>query len=462
MGSGTAWKQYASLFVLLLGGGISLIWGIALEKGTRAGVMGFPGIYFGTRCLLEKCDPYNVKDLQRIYEAQGFATPAESVALRQSVTLYVNLPATFLFVAPFALLPLATAQLLWMILVVGSFSIATLLMWNLGRNHAPDVSLILAFLLISNCEVIFAGGNTAGLVVSLCVLSVWCFLQQRFLMLAVVCLAVSLVIKPHDAGLIWLYFLVAGPLHRRRALLSAALALGLGVAAIVWVSHVAPSWPAELRTNLAAISGPGGINEPGPTSIGVSSPDMIIDLQTVFGVFVNAPQIYNGLSYLVCALLLCAWLIAIRRSEQSTRNTLFALVSVAALSMLVTYHRSYDAKLLLLTIPACALAWKEGKRIRWTALALSAGTILMTGDIPLAMLTHATRNLRLFSDGLTGKILFVLLARPAPLLLLAVCVFYLVLMMRPVAGERSETGAPREAKPIDQAHAPRNLSSPAM
>ncbi|MGA7106523.1 MAG: glycosyltransferase family 87 protein [Terracidiphilus sp.] len=462
MGSGTAWKQYASVFILLLGGGISLIWGIALEKGTRAGVMGFPGIYFGTRCLLEKCDPYNVQDLERFYEAQGFATPSESVALRQSVTLYVNLPATFLFVAPFALLPLGTAQLLWMILVVGSFSIATLLMWNLGRNHAPDVSLILAFLLISNCEVIFAGGNTAGLVVSLCVLSVWCFLQQRFLKLAVVCLAVSLLIKPHDAGLIWLYFLVAGPLHRKRALLSAALAIGLGAAAIVWVSHVAPSWPAELRTNLAAISGPGGINEPGPTSIGVSSPDMIIDLQTVLSVFVNAPQIYNVLSYLMCALLLCAWLLAVRRSEQSTRNTLFALVSVAALSMLVTYHRSYDAKLLLLAIPACAMVWKEGKRIRWIAFALSAGTVLMTGDIPLAMLTHATRNLRLFSDGLTGKILFVLLARPAPLLLLAVSVFYLVLMMRPVWGGRSETGEAREAQPIDQAHAPRNLSSPAM
>jgi hypothetical protein len=462
MRSGTAWKQYAGLLVLLLGGGISLIWGIALEKGTRTGVMGFPGIYFGTRCLLEKCDPYNVQDLQRIYAAQGIATPSESIALRQSVTLYVNLPATFLFVAPFALLPLPTAQLLWIILVVGSFSIATLLMWNLGKSDAPDVSLILAFLLISNCEVIFAGGNTAGLVVSLCVISVWCFLQQRFLMFAVVCLAVSLAIKPHDAGLIWLYFLVDGPLHRKRALLSAALATGLALAAIVWVSHVAPNWSAELRTNLAAISGPGGINEPGPTSIGVSSPDMIIDLQTVLSVFVNIPQVYNALSYLVCSFLLCVWLITIRRSEHSTRNTLLALVSVAALSMLVTYHRSYDAKLLLLTIPACAMVWKEGKRIRWIAFALSAGTVLMTGDVPLAMLTHATRNLRLFSDGLTGQILFVLLARPAPLLLLAVSVFCLVLMMQPVSGERTKTGEAQDVTEINHVQVPRSLSSPAI
>ena len=462
MGSGTAWKQYASLFILLLGGGISLIWGVALENGSRAGVMGFPGIYFGTRCLLEKCDPYNVHDLERIYEAEGFATHSESTALRQSVTLYVNLPATFLFVAPFALLPLATAQLLWMTLVVGSFSIATLLMWQLGKNYAPDVSLILAFILISNCEVIFAGGNTAGLVVSLCVISVWCFLQQRFLTCAVVCLAVSLVIKPHDAGLIWLYFLVAGPLHRKRAMLSAALAVALGLVAVVWVSHVAPNWPTELRSNLAAISGPGGINEPGPASIGVSSPDMIIDLQTVISVFASVPQVYNGLSYLVCALLLCVWMIAIRRTERSTRNALLALVSAAALSMLVTYHRSYDAKLLLLTIPACALLWKEGKLIRWIAFVLSAGTVLMTGDIPLAMLTHATRNMRLYSDGLTEKLLFVLLARPAPLLLLAVSVIYLLLMMRPVSGERTKTGEAQEANTIIQAPVPRNLSSPAM
>jgi len=31
--------------------------------------------------------------------------------------------------------------------------------------------------------------------------------------------------------------------------------------------------------------------------------------------------------------------------------------------MLVTYHRPFDAKLLLLAVPACAMLWAEGGRI---------------------------------------------------------------------------------------------------
>ena len=32
------------------------------------------------------------------------------------------------------------------------------------------------------------------------------------------CLAISLMLKPHDAGLVWLYFLLAGGIYRKRAL----------------------------------------------------------------------------------------------------------------------------------------------------------------------------------------------------------------------------------------------------
>jgi hypothetical protein len=436
MGPGVTWKQFASLFLLLLAGGISLLWGISLERGSRTGVMGFPGIYLGTRCLLQKCDPYKVQELQRVYLNDGLATRSESTALRQSATLYVNLPTTFLFIAPLALLPLETAQLLWMILVVGSMALATFLMWRMGQEYANDVSLLLAFILLSNCEIVFSGGNTAGLVVGLCVIAVWCFLQERFVAAGVVCLAFSLAIKPHDAGLIWLYFLIAGPIHRKRAILSSAVAFSLAVAAMLWVSHVAPHWFPELRANLATISSHGGINEPGPTSIGVNSPDMIIDLQTVISVFDDDPRIYNPVSYLVCGMLFAFWFIGVRRTQLTTRNALFALVSVAALSMLVTYHRSYDAKLLLLSIPACAMLWAEGKPVRWIALSLSAAGLLMTGDIPLAIVTQATRNLQSFTGGFAGKLMFVLLARPAPLILSALAVFYLWVSMRRKGNDR--------------------------
>src|ERR1019366_4930389 len=124
----------------------------------------------------------------------------------------------FLFIAPFAMLPLATAQALWIILTGGGLILAGFLMWNLGSKYAPILSGCLIGFLLANCQLAFATGNTAGIVVGLCVVAVWCFLEDRFVLAGILCLAVSLAIKPHDAGLVWLYFLLAGGTYRKRAL----------------------------------------------------------------------------------------------------------------------------------------------------------------------------------------------------------------------------------------------------
>src|ERR1017187_6157574 len=103
-------------------------------------------------------------------------------------------------------------------------------------------------------------GNAAGIVVSLCAVAVWCFLRERFVPAGVLCLAASLAIKPHDAGLVWLYFLLAGGVHRKRALQALLITAVLSVSALLWVSHVAPNWMQDWSANMASISATGGIN----------------------------------------------------------------------------------------------------------------------------------------------------------------------------------------------------------
>ncbi len=440
MGSARRSTSRVSFTLLAVAAGISIFWGIALERGPGIGVMGFPGIYFGTKCLMHGGDPYDAGQLQRVYDAAGFTNTSSSSALRQSVTLYVNLPPTFLLVAPFALLPLAAAKMLWLILLIGTFLLASFLMWRMAEGYAHSVALLLTFVLLANCEVLFSGGNTAGFVVSLCVIATWCFLHDRYLVAGIVCMALSLAMKPHDAGLVWLYFFLAGQTQRKRAIRACILALVLVLIAVLWVSHVAPHWLPELRANLAAISSPGGINEPGPTSIGVTSPDMIIDLQTAVSLFNDSPGIYNAVTYFVCSLTFLVWLLAVLRSSRPAQNAWYALVSAAALSMLVTYHRSYDARLLLLSIPACAMLWAEGGPLAWTALLLTFAGIVFTADIPLAILTHLTRNLHAPAAGVPGKAMLAILTRPAPLALLAIAVFYLLVYIR---RETSPIEAPR-------------------
>jgi len=418
-------KHFPSLLVLLAAAGVSLLWSISLARNSPGGMMGFPGIYYGTRCLTHHCDPYNVQQFFAFSAANGAIVPGESLPRQQAMALYVNLPTTSLFVAPFAMLPLQTALILWNGLMVVAFLTAVFLMWQLGTSRARGVSLLLASIILANCEVIFSGGNTAGFVVALCVIAVWCFLQSRFELVGVLCLAAGLAMKPHDAGLIWLYFLLSGGALRKRALQAAGLAATLVVAATVWVSVAAPQWLPEMRSNLAAISAPGGINEPGPSSIGVNSADMIIDLQTVFSIVRNEPGFYNAATYLVCGIVLLVWAHAVLRARFTPQSAWFALVSVASLSMLITYHRSYDAKLLLIAIPACAMLWSEGGKVAWTALALTCACVFITADIPLTVVALITEHLPMTAPGIGAKAIAILFGRPAPLLLLATALFYL-------------------------------------
>jgi hypothetical protein len=283
---------------------------------------------------------------------------------------------------------------------------------------------------LANTEAFFPFGNPVGIVISLCVVAVWCFLKDRFVWAGILCLAVSLAIKPHDAGLVWLYFLLTGGICRKRALQTLLVTAVLALAAIVWVTPIAPDWMHELHSNLLAVSAHGGISDPGPTGNNVRGPSIIIDLQSVVAVFRDDPRIYNSVSYLVCGALLLVWAIRTLRSRFSQTSAWLALAVVVPLAMLVTYHRVYDAKLLLLAVPACAILWARGGPIRWLALLVSSAGMVFTADMPLTILRIFTDSLHVSTAGLSGQILTVVLMRPTQLALLAMGIFYLWIYLR--------------------------------
>jgi hypothetical protein len=418
------------LIWIALCGSISIFMGFFLGNDVPGGVIGFQGVYYGTRCLIQHCDPYQESELLHLYQTETGRSLTESLQRRKAVTLYVNLPGTFLVVAPFAVLPWGPAHILWIVLIAGLFVLAAFLMWDTGAKFAPGVALWLTCILLVDSELIFATGNTAGLVVSLGVIATWCFLTEQYVPAGIVCLAVSLAIKPHDTGLIWLYFLLAGGVHRKRALQTLGVTVALNLLAIFWLSQVAPHWLRELRSNLTAISAAGGLNDPGLSSLTGRGSSLVIDLQSVISALWNDPMTYNLLSYLICGALLLVMALKTLRTRYSRTAALIALAFIAALSMLPTYHRPYDAKLLLLLIPACAALWAEGGSIARFALLLSTTAIVATGDIPLAVLSMCTRNLNLGAWGLPGQMLMILITRPVALILLAVSAFYLWVYVR--------------------------------
>ena len=388
----------------------------------------FKAVYYGSLCLIEHRDPYRETEFLRVYQTEGGSFPSDSAmshSFRRAIPVCINLPTSLFLIAPIAMLDWAPAYKLWMILVAGCLIFAGFLAWDLAEEYAPKTSLILICILLANSELLFSCGNLAGIAVSLCVVAIWCFLRERFVLAGALCLAVSLAMKPHDAGFIWLYLLLAGGSLRKRALQTFAITLVLCLPAVLWVSHIAPHWYTELHSNFLATSVHGDLNDPGPLSMSAHSPASIIDLQSVISIFRDDPQMYNPVTYLVCGTLLLVGLLTTLKSRVSKEQTWLALAAIVPLSMLVTYHRPYDAKLLLLTVPAVAMLWSEGGPIGWAALIVNTAGIVFTGDISLASLAIVTKNMPAVPHGLPAMIRTLILTRPAPLILLAMGTFYL-------------------------------------
>lgn len=405
--------------------------GFAALIGTTnlAGATGFRGVYFGTKCLLHGCDPYQVNQLTRFYEIEGQELPAKA-SDRETLIRYVNLPTTFLIVVPFALLPWKAAVFFWVGLTVSLFLLSVFAIEHIGARASPGTSLILTCILLLNCEVLFATSNTAGLAVGVCVIAVYCLTQKRYALLGIACLAVGLAVKPHDVGFIWLYFVLAGGPDRKRALKALGITSILAVIAFIWTSIAAPHWIPEMTANLTQINGPGGLNEPGPNSLTGSTAAMVIDLQAAISVFRDDPSFYTVVTYFVCGVLLLLWGIRTLRRPNSGDSSWFALSPVAAITLLITYHRPYDAKLLIVTIPACALLWSRGGYLGKVALAITTLGILMTSDITLAISLEIARKLHIAPVTFQGKVLTVLFTRPASLVLLLNAVFYLCVYLQ--------------------------------
>jgi hypothetical protein len=417
--------QLDGLYLLLLGSVIFVLLGMIVESSAVVTTVDYKVVYYSARCLIRHIDPYQENEVLRVYQAESADRPLESEKVRQIVSRYMYLPTAFAVTVPFALLPWGPAHILWLTLTIGSVIVASFLIWNVGADFAPIVSGILIGFFLANSEVLVVLCNPAGIAVSLCVVAAWCFIRERFVPAGILCLAVSLAVKPQDAGLVWLYFLLAGGVYRKRALQTLLATLVLGLPGILWVWTVAPNWLQEWRSNILAFSVHGGINDPGPASSGGHGLGMLVNLQAVLSVFRDDPHFYNPVSYLICVPLLLLWLIVTLRSRPSPAKAWIGLAAIAALSMLPVYHHLYDSKILLLTVPACAMLWAEGGLIGRLALLVTAAGFVLNGDVTWAIVLGLIGRLHMPPSGLSEQLLIAVQVFPAPLILLVIGVFYL-------------------------------------
>ncbi len=431
-------------YFFLLGVFLFLVLGVAFGKDSPALTQDFKVVYYPARCLLRGCDPYLENDVLKVYSTDPINHSSDTPKNLQIITRCIYPPTSFFFVVPFALLPWAPAHYLWLTLTVSSLLLASFLTWDLASNHAPMVSGALVGFLLAGGEVIIVLCNPAGIAVSLCVIAVWCFVKDRFVWAGIVCFAISLALKPHDSGLIWAYLLFVGGAFRKRALQTLVAMFTLSAPGILYLSRTAPHWLDELRANVLAFSAPGGVADPSPAPMGSRGGGVLINLQTVFSFIKNEPAIDDWASYLVCALILIALALATLRTRPSLSKVWVGIAAIAPLSMLPVYHHLFDAKLLLLTLPACAMLWARRGLIGWLAILLNTTGFVLTADLPWAAFLAFTQNPQTSPRWLSGTTLLAAEILPAPLTLLAMSLFYFWIY---ISDERDLAGIVNSPRP---------------
>ena len=241
-------------YLLLLSGLVLAAMCYLLERNARAPMMDFRTAYFSAECLLRHCDPYKQSDVLALYAERA---DISGLSARDRLVIAGNVypPSEFAFIILFELLPFQTAQALWFLLIAMSFTVAAAAMFDLAAAHAHRIALALLCFAVVNCQSLIHYANPGAVAVPFCLVAVWCFLRERFVLAGILLLALSLLLKPQDAALIWFYFFIAGGAYRKRALQTLLVAAdsqpadaSMGHAPLAALGHgIARHTPAILR-----------------------------------------------------------------------------------------------------------------------------------------------------------------------------------------------------------------------
>jgi hypothetical protein len=384
-------------------------------------------VYNSARCLFEHRDPYNPADLLQMYRETGGKLPPDccgDLETLLSETRYVYPPTSFAVTLPLAILPLRAAFILWTFLAAGGYITAAAMVWDIGKTHAPHLTGALLCLLLANSGTLICTGNASSLAISLTIVGACCLLRERAVVFGIVCMGMGLALKPQDSYLIWLALFLMGGTVRKRAMQTIAVFAGATVPVLLWVWHIAPHWLSELHSHVLYMIAPGGMGDPGPANVLKRGTMAYTNLQSVLSLIRDDPRFYNLASYAIGILMLGIFFVVTLKFRNAKDNCWLAMAFAAAVTLLPSYHRNYDAKLLLLTIPACALLWRRKGPMSKLALFVTVLGLLMPSDLPWAIYLALTASLK--PTGIWQLLYFYSRALPIPCAIAIVALFYLV------------------------------------
>jgi Glycosyltransferase family 87 len=403
----------------------------------------FVPVYTGAACLLHGCNPYDTVQLeQQFFQRGGRAIDLPS----WEIDVPVYPPSTFLVLTPLTVLRYPLARLVWFMLNCCLFIISAVLVLYACPPRHRWLATILGSLILATSGILLVVGQPATLAISLVIISSCLLLGAQWMPLGAFLLMLSLAVKPQIGGLVALYFLAQKAYWRYAAVtLAGALMLFLSASLVLRLHPKSAGWTSTLRANLAATLSPGGSADPrqaNQEAIGDTN------LQALTSIFFKDAEKFNLVAYGIFLGLLAVWIIVVPRSNASLDIHFLALAALSILSLMPIYHRFYDTRLLLLTVPAVVIVYRK-RRLLGTVIAVltALAVISVQYRVQVFLVQHAE-----WQNILRHKFLFILILRQQNLELLILFGLYLVAIL----GIRFSSASAIEPYSVHRSTAPFN------
>jgi hypothetical protein len=380
----------------------------------------FVPVYTGAECLLHGCNPYDTSQLEmQFFQAGGRADELPS----WEIDVPVYPPSTFLALSPLALLSYPHARLLWFVLNGMLFVSSVGLVVSMCSGPEQWLATTLGSVFLITSGILLVLGQPATLAISLVVLGSYLFLRGRLLLLGALLFVVSLAVKPQIGGLLVLYFLAQKIQWRYAAVaMGGALAFLLSAGLMLNLHAHSANWTSTLHANLVSTLSPGGSADPRPANFEAIGD---INLQALTSIFSADAHRFNGIAYAIFLVLLACWLMAILRTDAGQEKHFLALGALSVLSLTPVYHRFYDTRLLVLTIPAAVIVFQK-RRLLGALIAVV--TVVAIVSVQYRVQGYVLQHPK-WHGVLQSKLLFILLLRQQNLELLILFSLYLFAML---------------------------------
>jgi hypothetical protein len=248
-------------------------------------------------------------------------------------------PTAFVVLAPLALTSWKTAEFLWITLSLLAMACVVGVLVSISDTTWRDQKawLFAAFALaLEPFHTGLATQNPVLLVIGLCTASMWAERNSR-LILAAILLAIAICLKP-QIGLCFLLLFVVRK-SWRVASVAGSTALLTSLLAVTRLSIAGSAWLGSYLENSRKIFQPGAINDFTPLNPVWFH---MVNLQVVLYPLLGGIRPANLFAVVCGAVLTGLWLWKELR-KGSQQPCLLSLSTLAVISLLPVYHRSYDA-----------------------------------------------------------------------------------------------------------------------